>query len=377
MLEVSSMNSEKKRPLPLRILRVIGIVIGLLLLCVAGLFAYLTCNEYNPEPVEKVALTPLPEAKPLTAGAPIRLVTWNIGYGALGDNADFFMDGGKGVKTADRARVLLNIQGVMDELTRQTPDIILMQEVDRDSYRSEHIDEMEEIAEYLEASGQKFQRAFACNFDVDFIPYPVPPIGEVKSGIVTLSAFAATDAERISLPTPFTWPSRVGNLKRCLLVTRYPVLDENGGDTGREFVVVNLHLEAYDDGEGKIAQTRQLKGVLDSEVAKGNYVMAAGDFNQVFSGTDLSAYPTYPGNWICGQIEAEDFAGYQLLMDASVPTCRSLDRPVAGSDPDTFQYYMLDGVILSANIRAESITTRDLGFVCSDHNPVILDFVLE
>ena len=28
--------------------------------------------------------------------------------------------------------------------------------------------------------------------------------------------------------------------------------------TDRELVLVNLHLEAYDDGEGKIAQTRQL-----------------------------------------------------------------------------------------------------------------------
>ena len=52
----------------------------------------------------------------------------------------------------------------------------------------------------------------------------------------------------------------------------------------REPVLVNLHLEAYDDGEGKIAQTNQLRDYIEDEYAKGNYVIAGGDFNQVFPG---------------------------------------------------------------------------------------------
>jgi len=45
-------------------------------------------------------------------------------------------------------------------------------------------------------------------------------------------------------------------------------------------VLVNLHLEAYDSGEGKIAQTKLLVEFLEQEYAKGNYVIAGGDFNQ-------------------------------------------------------------------------------------------------
>lgn len=50
---------------------------------------------------------------------------------------------------------------------------------------------------------------------------------------------------------------------------------------------MNLHLEAYDDGEGKEAQTAMLLQILQEEYVKGNYVIAGGDFNQSFpDGTD-------------------------------------------------------------------------------------------
>lgn len=47
---------------------------------------------------------------------------------------------------------------------------------------------------------------------------------------------------------------------------------------------------AYDDGEGKLAQTKMLSDLLQKEVEKGNYVIAAGDFNQSFSNVDTGAY---------------------------------------------------------------------------------------
>ena len=66
-------------------------------------------------------------------------------------------------------------------------------------------------------------------------------------------------------------------------------------------------------------------------------------------------------------------------MDASVPTCRSLELPLdtaASKDPKDFSYYMIDGFIVSGNITVESVETQDLGFVCTDHNPVLLKATL-
>ena len=83
------------------------------------------------------------------------------------------------------------------------------------------------------------------------VPYPLPPIGRVTSGIMTFSSFEVSDAERIQLPCPFSYPIRLCNLKRCLIVSRIPIAGSE-----HELVIVNLHLEAYDSGEGKAAQLR-------------------------------------------------------------------------------------------------------------------------
>lgn len=56
----------------------------------------------------------------------------------------------------------------------------------------------------------------------------------------------------------------------------------------KELVIINLHLEAYDDGEGK---AEMMRGIMEEELAKGNYVIAGGDFNQTFSSTDSSRFP--------------------------------------------------------------------------------------
>jgi hypothetical protein len=45
-------------------------------------------------------------------------------------------------------------------------------------------------------------------------------------------------------------------------------------------------------------------------------------------------------------------------------------------DPQSFQYFVLDGFLVSSNVKVKEVVTEDLGFECSDHNPVILSFEL-
>ena len=148
----------------------------------------------------------------------------------------------------------------------------------------------------------------------------------------------------------------------------------------KELVLINLHLEAYDSGEGKIAQTKRLRKVLLDEVEKGNYVIAGGDFNQVFSNVDTGKYAALEGVWQAGSIDVTEYGdNLRFLADPEVPTCRSLDRILVtaqSKDYSDFQYYVIDGFIVSKNVEVEQMYTDDLGFVCSDHNPVIMDFKL-
>jgi len=178
----------------------------------------------------------------------------------------------------------------------------------------------------------------------------------------------ADDATRVSLPCPFEWPIRTAQIKRCLLITRLPL-------EGREeqLVLVNLHLEAYDDGEGKKAQTDLLINVLEEEYAKGNYVLAGGDFNQSFPGV-LDVFPIMDEDkWTPGILGNELLPeGWSFVYDSGAATCRLLDAPYNGEN----QKYVIDGFIISPNLALEEAETVDLDFEYSDHNPVKLRVTL-
>ncbi|MBQ9416293.1 MAG: endonuclease/exonuclease/phosphatase family protein [Clostridia bacterium] len=349
----------------------IGITVGcvflVILLAVVLLIPFLFITEYRPKESETVEVKGEPALHAQT-GKPMTLMTWNLGYGALGDNADFFMDGGKMVMSASKERVQENLEDIFSHIRENDPDLLFVQEIDIKSTRSHHINELKQLREELEG----YASSFAYNFKVAFIPYPVPPIGRVESGIATFSRFAVESAERVQLPIPFSGPIRLANLKRCLLVNRIRL-----DGTDKELVLFNLHLEAYDDGEGKIAQTEELVKLLQEEADKGNYVIAGGDFNQIFSSLDKGLYPIQEGQWAPGTIDTEAFdERWQFLMDPDTPSCRSLIEPYVGADRDTFQYYLIDGFILSSNIHPEELRTLDLGFKATDHNPVLLRFTL-
>ena len=200
----------------------------------------------------------------------------------------------------------------------------------------------------------------------------MPPIGRVNSGLLTTTVYDIDSAERISLPCPFNWPVSTANLKRCLLVSYLPI-----SGTNSKLVIVNLHLEAYDDGEGKIAQTKQLREFIQSEYEKGNYVIAGGDFNQIFP-NGLDKYPnTHKDLWEPGTI-SEDIMpeGWTLAYDLETPSCRLLNQPYDPSDTENTQHYVIDGFILSPNVELVAVNTLDEGFTYSDHNPVKLQVKL-
>ncbi len=343
-------------------------LMAVVLLLVAGLLLFLTVTEYRPPKSENLTLSGT-ALRTIAPGDSLTLMSWNLGYGALGDNADFFMDGGSGVITADEARLKSNLEGIWQAIESINPDILLAQEIDRPSHRSGDRDQVAWLQQKLEA----YTAAFANNYKVAFVPYPWPPLGQVDSGLASFSAFTISRAERIQLPISFSWPVRMANLKRCLLITRLPL-----EGSGKELVIINLHLEAYDEGEGKAAQTKMLAELLEAEAAQGHYVIAGGDFNQVFSTANAEKYPVLEGNWAAPQIDVSQIGGaWQFLMDEALPSCRLLNQPYQGADKSNFQYYLIDGFIVSDNIQVDYLGTQDLGFVCSDHNPVVLKLTLK
>ena len=131
-----------------KVLKIIGGIILALVIVLALALGVLTITEYRPAATETVTADhPVPAV--LKAGDPMTMVIWNIGYGALGDNADFFMDGGTGVYTADRDRVQQNLAGIRETLAGLDADIIALQEVDIGSDRSYRTDEREALRDVI------------------------------------------------------------------------------------------------------------------------------------------------------------------------------------------------------------------------------------
>ena len=351
------------------ILKLLLVLVLIAVIGVGGLLGWLSYTEYQPEDVEQLAFfATTVEADALPADETIDLLSWNIGYGALGDNADFFMDGGDSVMTASKARVEENMSNILTTVQDIDADIMLFQEVDQKSYRSHWVNE----SSYLLDGLSTVDSTFAYNYRCLFIPYPFPPIGTVNAGILTASVYEISEATRYQLPSPYSWPESVGNLKRCLAVNRISLADSD-----KELVIVNLHLEAYDDGEGKIAQTKMLREILNAELEKGNYVIAGGDFNQVFPGS-LEVYPnTHSDLWQVGILEESSLPeGFSFVYDLSTPTCRLLNQPYDPADTENTQYYVIDGFVVSPNVTVREVQVLNLAFACSDHNPVRLQVCL-
>ena len=340
-------------------------------LLVVLLFVFLTIVEYRPKPVEDVAFTSKSEM--LIPGEQYSIMSWNIGYSGLGKNEDFFLDGGKTSLPSSKENVEQYFKGIKETIGAYPSDILFIQEIDLKSKRSYKINQFEAINNFTGKAG-----AFAYNYKCLFVPIPFPPMGYMESGISTHTTFETTSAQRRALPVPFKWPIRVANLKRCMLVTRIPVY-ENGGVSDKELVLTNFHLEAYDSGEGKIAQTKMLKEFIESEYAKGNYVIAGGDFNQKFPGSE--AFPAInPDSWVPGQLDADMLApGWAFVYDDSLPTCRSNEAPYndANAAAHNWQYYVIDGFIISPNVKKLSFNVIDEDFQNADHNPVFMNFELQ
>ncbi len=340
-----------------RALIFLGVVIGLALFLVGVLMLI----EWRPGLVED---TPISGSSTQALNQPdsLDLLTFNIGYAGLDKRADFFMDGGQQVRPTRQA-VEANLAAVEEFIQSRPADIVLLQEVDRDSSRSYGIDQTAALAGLLPG----FVHSLALNFKVPWIPYPVfRPLGRVESGLLSFSRYSLSSAKRLQLPGFYSWPLRVFHLKRCLHELRFPAAD------GKDWVIINLHLSAFDKG-GRLrrVQMSYLKKLVVSLAAAGNHVIAGGDWNQAFPGIDDAAFlhsDPLPG-WFQKMDPAWIPAGFQWAYDRSHPSLRATNKPYA---PGENFLTIVDGFLVGPGIEVQEIHTLDLDFAHSDHNPVLL-----
>jgi len=165
------------------------------------------------------------------------------------------------------------------------------------------------------------------------------------------------------------------DLDRCYSVSRIPT------ENGKELVLYNVHLSAYGGSdEIRTAQMTMLFNDMKAEYEKGNYCVCGGDFNH-----DLRALEDSEGefeNWAYPFPRSQMPEGTRFAMDdlskeaidALVDSCRD---PREAYNVESTKTYMLDGFIVSNNIKVINYEVVDSGFAYSDHQPVMMQFKLK
>lgn len=350
-----------------QLLLAIGIIVLAAVLYVGGMLLFGALTKHRPQPVEVVQAEVPQKANKALPDSVYSFLIWNVGYGGLGKEVDFFYDGGKMV-TSPREHVMKNNKGMQDFFaTQKTTDFVLLQEVDRCSKRSHKIDQALKFAGVL----NEHYSAFTPNYNVKYLPFPFTnPIGRVYGGLQSLTRFQPAESKRIALPGITDFPRKLFYLERCLLLQRFET------PNGKELVVINTHFEAYDDGSVKKEQMALTKKILDEEYSKGNYVVLGGDWNIAPPEFNIHTFekekedePLYLMN-----NDANYMPGWSFAYDSTVATNR---KNKTAYDPAKTFTTVIDYYLVSPNIEVVSTKAIDMGFEYSDHQPVELKVQLK
>ncbi len=352
-----------------RILKILLWIILIPVLYVGGTLLHGTITDFRPE--EKIELSfENSTGNQTISDSTLTFAIWNMGYGGLGEESNFFFDnggfltsGGKMVRAPQEA-VEKNIKGATDWLAaHDSLDFLLLQEVDFESKRSYKINQYEKYKEVL----PKHSSSFSVNFRTPRVPLPVLEpwnvMGKMESGLGTFSKYDPSSSTRFQLPGEHQWPDRLFHLDRCAAFYRYPM------SNGKELIVVNIHNSAYDKGGVmKAQQNEYLRSKFQAEYDKGNYLVIGGDWNQ---------RPAGQADWgkkltdSTGKIIPDDyFADWTWAYDTKVATNRALkDTYQSGSTPTN----LIDFFLVSPNLEVTKVQGVDMDFKYSDHQPVLLE----
>ena len=172
------------------------------------------------------------------------IVTYNIGY-LSGMTNNLAVESPKEFFDVNMAKVVSEIKEVK-------PDIMAFQEIDFDASRSYNVNQEEEISKL----GFNY-RAQTINWDERYLPFPYWPIsmhyGKVVSGQSIISKYPLKEQQRIVLQRVADAPfyRDAFYLERLAQVVKVVL-------NGKEVVVINIHLEAYE----KETRAKQFEEVL-------------------------------------------------------------------------------------------------------------------
>lgn len=356
--------------------RVLLWFVGIIVIYIIGTLTYGTFFDFQPEKI--ITLENSQKAKlAVIEDSTLTFTTWNLGYGGLGAEANFFFDSegmlrsnGKMIRPS-KELVDKYVAGMAAFVKENPTDFMLFQEVDFHSKRSYYSNQFDVVSNIL----SDYSAIYAVNYKSDWVPIPTlepwRAYGEVDSGLGSWSKYEPIKSTRYQLPGDFPWPTRIFQLDRCAAVQRFSVKG------GKELIVINVHNSAYDKGgKLKAEQMAFLHDFFLKEYDNGNYVIVGGDWNQCPPGLQFDKLMPGKTSGYSQTNIAPDYlpTGWTWAFDDKVATNRKV-RDIY-KEGKTF-ITVIDFFLLSPNVELRSVKGYDLNFQFSDHQPVIMEVKLK
>ncbi|WOD37473.1 endonuclease/exonuclease/phosphatase family protein [Nodosilinea sp. E11] len=315
-----------------------AIALGLPVVALVGTFVYISSPNGQVADYDNLVTY---EAHAPGAANPeqLNVVSYNIGY----------LSGLTNQQAIERDKALFtsNQATAVKALGELAPDILALQEIDFDAYRSFNLNQQYAVAAALEMAFG----AIAVNWDKRYVPFPYwPPQAHYKqvvSGQAVLSRYPIRRNERLVLekvPTnPFYYNALY--LDRVAQVTEIDV-------SGQTLIVINVHLEAF-DAPTRIRQTQVVRELAEG-YAEDYPVLLVGDFNSSLN-----------------RDEGDEPRSIGILLDSPALASALPAAPSSFTFPSDQPQYLLDYIfytpatlaVVEAGVVAEAAQA-------SDHLPV-------
>lgn len=291
----------------------------------------------------------------------IRVLTWNIGYSALGKDAEFYVDGGQSFRRLSATDIFVAADKIALELSRSKSDCLLIQENAGAGFLTRGVP----VRHVLEARLGKRSHFHLQDLWTVLLPAAVG----LNHGISTYSSICTDQSHSHILPQDQSF--YFGCIKKHYnaLVSKHPIQGSN-----KHWVVVNAHLVAFDSsGNTSRAQLKSLLRLAQKEFEAGNFVVIGADWNTRLSRTSFPHQTEHRHiSWLNDLPDDILPDGWGIAIDEKVPTFRSLEEPYKKGVNYTS---IIDGFVYSPNVEVMSVRTIDHDFDMSDHHPVEATFI--
>ena len=241
------------------------------LVAILGLVAILVwATTFHPSPKQAEAVDCRTEMPTLQPGQSLKVMTYNVQYMA-GKNYFFFYEGGSHERplAEDIGQTLERIADIVRE---EEPDVILLQEVDDGSKRTDYEDQLAQLLQLLPPEYGCHVSAYY--WQADFVPHP-QIWGAIGHKMSIISKYRLDQATRYQLPLTSADPlTQQFSPKRAILEARLPVAG------AQDFFILTTHLEVANRGADIMRrQVGQVDEHLQSLSQAGHSWLIGGDFN--------------------------------------------------------------------------------------------------